>query len=76
MAYTAQDDGLYHIPIVDLGKRLRDNFGLRIREHEYFDPVDDVHAPNSYHNYGYAIDVQDWRPDVINGVDWRTRTKN
>ena len=76
MAYTVQDDGLYHIPIVDLGKRLRDNFGLTIREHEYFDPVDDVHAPNSYHNYGYAIDVQDWRPDVINGVDWRTRTKN
>ena len=76
MAYTAQDDGLYYIPIVDLGKQLRDNFGLTIREHEYFDPVDDVHAPNSYHNYGYAIDVQDWRPDVINGVDWKTRTKN
>ena len=76
MAYTAQSDGFYHIPIVDLGKRLRDNFGLTIREHEYFDPVDDVHAPNSYHNYGYAIDVQDWRPDVIDGVDWKTRTKN
>jgi hypothetical protein len=76
MAYTVQSDGLYHIPVVDLGKRLRDNFGLTIREHEYFDPVDDVHAPNSYHNYGYAIDVQDWRPDVINGVDWKTRTKN
>lgn len=76
MAYTVQSDGLYHIPVIDLGKRLRDNFGLTIREHEYFDPVDDVHAPNSYHNYGYAIDVQDWRPDVIDGVDWKTRTKN
>lgn len=76
MAYTVQDDGFYHIPIKDLGIRLRDNFGLTIREHEYFDPVDNVHAPNSYHNYGYAIDVQDWRPDVIDGVDWKTRTKN
>ena len=76
MAYTVQSDGLYHIPVIDLGKRLRDNFGLTIREHEYFDPVDNVHAPNSYHNYGYAIDIQDWRPDVINGVDWKTRTKN
>ena len=76
MAYTVQSDGLYHIPIKDLGIRLRDNFGLTIREHEYFDPVDNVHAPNSYHNYGYAIDVQDHRPDVIDGVDWKTRTKN
>ena len=76
MAYTVQDDGFYHIPIIDLGERLRDNFGLTIREHEHFDPVDPVHAPNSYHKYGYAIDVQDWRPDIIDGVDWKTRTKN
>jgi len=76
MAYTVQDDGFYHIPIIDLGERLRDNFGLTIREHEHFDPVDPVHAPNSYHKYGYAIDVQDHRPDIIDGVDWKTRTKN
>ena len=36
MAYKKQDDGYYHIPIVDLGQRLRDNFGLRIREHSAF----------------------------------------
>ena len=76
MAYELQSDGRYHIPIVDLGERLRDNFGLTIREHEHFDPVDDVHAPNSYHYHGEAIDVQDWRDDVIAGVDWRTRTGN
>ena len=59
----------YHIPIIALGEsRLRDNFGLTIREHEHFDPVDNVHAPNSYHYHGEAIDVQDWRDDVIDGV--------
>ena len=76
MNYVVQDDGRYHIPIVALGERLRDNFGLTIREHEHFDPVDNVHSPNSYHYYGEAIDVQDWRDDNINGVDWRTRTGN
>lgn len=76
MAYTQQSDGLYHVPIVDLGKRLRDNFGLTIREHEAFDPVDNVHSPNSYHYHGEAIDVQDWRDDNINGVSWKDRTKN
>ena len=76
MSYTQQSDGLYHIPIVDLGKRLRDNFGLTIREHEAFDPVDNVHSPNSYHYHGQAIDVQDWRDDVIDGVSWQDRTKN
>jgi len=76
MDYVIQNDGRYHIPIVALGERLRDNFGLTIREHPHFDPVDGDHADNSYHYYGEAIDVQDWRPDVINGVDWRTRTGN
>jgi hypothetical protein len=76
MSYTQQSDGQYHIPIVDLGERLRDNFGLTIREHEAFDPVDSVHAPNSYHYHGEAIDVQDWRDDNINGVSWQDRTKN
>ena len=76
MSYTLQDDGFYHVPIVDLGTRLRDNFGLTIREHEAFDPVDNVHSPNSYHYHGQAIDVQDWRDDTIDGVSWRDRTGN
>ena len=76
MTFELQSDGKYHIPIVALGERLRDNFGLTIREHEHFDPVDNVHSPNSYHYYGEAIDVQDWRDDNIDGVDWRTRTGN
>ena len=76
MAFTQQSDGLYHVPIVDLGTRLRDNFGLTIREHSHFDPVDNVHAPNSYHYYDEAIDVQDWRDDVIDGVGWKDRTAN
>lgn len=64
------------VSLVDVGKRLRDNFGLTIREHPEFDKVDNVHSDNSYHYKNLAIDVQDWRPDVINGVDWQTRTKN
>ena len=75
-SYELQSDGRYHIPLIDLGERLRDNFGLTIREHEHFDPVDNVHAPNSYHYHGEAMDVQDWRDDDIDGVDWRTRTGN
>ena len=76
MCIRDRDDGRYHIPIVALGERLRDNFGLTIKEHEHFDPVDNVHSDNSYHYHGQAIDVQDWRDDSINGVDWRTRTGN
>lgn len=76
MEYTVQSDGRYHIPLIALGERLRDNFGLTIREHEHFDPVDRVHSDGSYHYVGQAMDIQDWRPDVINGVDWRTRTGN
>ena len=74
--YTRQSDGRYHIPIIDLGKRLRDNFGLTIKEHSHFDTVDDVHAPNSYHKYDEALDIQDWRDDVIDGVGWKDRTGN
>lgn len=76
MAFTQQSDGLYHVPIVDLGTRLRDNFGLTIKEHSHFDTVDPVHSSNSYHYYDEAIDVQDWRDDVIDGVGWKDRTKN
>ena len=76
MAFEIQSDGFYHVPIVALGERLRDNFGLTIREHDHFDPVDNVHSPNSYHYHGEAIDVQDWRDDTIDGVSWRDRTKN
>ena len=76
--YTPNDSGIYTIPLVDVGRRLQSNFGLTIREHPAFDPVDNVHSTNSYHYVpgGGAIDIQDWRPDVIDGVDWRTRTAN
>ena len=76
MSYTLQDDGRYHIPIVALGERLRDNFGLTIKEHSHFDQVDPVHSNNSYHYYDEALDVQDWRDDVIDGVGWKDRTSN
>ena len=76
MSYTKNANGFYEIPIIDLGTRLRDNFGLTIKEHSHFDEVDDVHAPGSYHDYDEAIDVQDWRSDDIDGVNWKDRTKN
>ena len=77
MSYTLQPDGRYHIPIIDLGTRLRDNFDLRIREHPHFDEqVDRVHVDGSLHYSGNAIDVQDWRPDNIDGVHYLTRTGN
>ena len=76
MSYTIQKDGRYHIPIIALGERLQNNFGLTIREHPHFDPVDPVHSRNSYHYADQAIDVQDHRDDIIDGVDWRTRTGN
>ena len=76
MTYTLQDDGFYHIPLVDFGHRLQNNFGLRVREHSAFGGVSDVHAPNSYHKYDEALDITDWRSDDIDGVDWKTRTGN
>ena len=76
MGYTLQDDGRYHIPIVDLGNRLQNNFGLRVREHSAFGGNSGGHAPNSHHNYDEALDITDWRADVIDGVSWQQRTKN
>ena len=76
MAYQIQSDGKYHIPVVALGNRLQDNFGLRVREHSAFGGVSPVHAPNSYHKYDEAIDVTDWRDDDIDGVGWQQRTGN
>ena len=82
MSFTRSEDGYYHVPIVDLGTRLRDNFGLTIKEHSHFDEVDKVHAPNSYHYYDEAIDVQDWRggsgegAEGFDGVGFKQRTKN
>ncbi len=76
MAYTIQDDGLYHIPIVDLGNRLQNNFGLRVREHSAFGGNSGGHAPDSHHDYDEALDITDWRSDVIDGVGWQQRTKN
>ena len=76
MAYSLQQDGRYHIPIVDLGNRLRDNFGLTIGEHSAFGGTSPVHAGNSHHDYDEALDITDWRSDVIDGVSWKDRTKN
>ena len=78
MTYTPNDQGIYNVPLVDFGRRLQSNFGLTIREHPAFDPVDNVHTEGSYHYIpgGGAIDIQDWRSDNIDGVDWRTRTGN
>ncbi len=76
--YTPNDQDVYTIPLVDLGHRLKNNFGLTIKEHPEFDTVDPVHSTNSYHYIpgGGAIDIQDWRSDVIDGVSWLDRTKN
>ena len=75
MAYTLQDDGFYHVPIVALGTRLRDNFGLDVAEHSAFGGVG-KHSANSHHYYDEALDIRDFRDDVIDGVDWTTRTGN
>ena len=74
--YTPNDQGMYSIPLADFGRRLQNNFGLRVVEHPEFGGVSDVHADNSYHHYGEAIDIQDWRPDLIDGVGWQKRTSN
>ena len=82
MAYTIQDDGRYHIPIVDLGNRLQDNFGLKIAEHSAFGGTSPVHAGNSHHDYDEALDITDWRGGAGNGaegfdgVGYVQRTKN
>lgn len=75
-SYTPDKDGFYNINIVDLGKRLRDNFGLTIVEHSAFGGNTGGHAPNSHHKFNEAIDIQDWRDDDIDGINWRTRTAN
>ena len=76
MSYTPNADGFYEIPLIDLGNRLQNNFGLRVREHSAFGGNSGGHAPNSYHNYDEAIDITDWRDDDIDGVSWQQRTKN
>ena len=75
-AYTIQDDGRYHIPIVALGNRLQNNFGLSVREHSAFGGNSGGHAPDSHHDYDEALDITDWRSDVIDSVSWKQRTKN
>ncbi len=76
MAFEIQDDGRYHVDIVSLGNRLRDNFGLKIAEHSAFGGTSPVHAGNSHHDYDEALDITDWRSDNIDGVSWQQRTKN
>ena len=76
MAYRPNDKGIYEIPLVAFGKRLRDNFGLDIGEHSAFGGNTGRHAKNSYHDYDEAIDIRDWRPDMIDGVSWQKRTSN
>jgi len=80
--YSKGKDGKYRIPIVDLGTRLQNNFGLTIKEHPAFDKVDKVHSDNSYHYHDLALDIQDWRggagkgDEGFNGVGYVQRTKN
>lgn len=81
--YTKQKDGYYHVPIVDFGNRLQDNFGLKVVEHEAFGGVaPGVHSDTSHHYAGNAIDIQDWRggdgagAEGFNGVGYVQRTKN
>ena len=82
MAYTIQDDGRYHIPIVALGNRLQNNFGLTIGEHSAFGGTSPVHAGNSHHDYDEALDITDWRggggngAEGFDGVGYVERTKN
>lgn len=82
MSFQRDKDGNYLVPIVSLGERLRDNFGLKIAEHSYFDDVNPVHSPNSYHYYDEAIDVTDHRggkgagAEGFDGVGYIQRTKN
>lgn len=82
MSFQRDKDGNYLVPIVSLGERLRDNFGLKIAEHSYFDDVDPVHSSNSYHYYDEAIDVTDHRggdgagAEGFDGVGYIQRTKN
>ena len=76
MSYKKNSQGFYSVPLVDFGNRLQDNFGLRVVEHPDFGGVTAVHSPNSYHKVGQAIDIQDWRPDVIDDVHWTKRTSN
>ena len=81
--YTRQKDGYYHIPLVDFGNRLQDNFGLRVVEHPAFGGVaPGVHSDTSHHYADNAIDVQDWRggdgagDEGFDGVGYVQRTKN
>ena len=69
------EQSTYSVDIIELGVRLRDPFGLTLREHPYVDVVDDVHSANSYHYSGEAIDVKDWRDDHLKGVHWTERTR-
>jgi hypothetical protein len=66
--------------IADVGREL-EKYGLTVKEHPEFGGVG-RHAENSYHYYGEAIDVTDWRPDLApeykggEEKDWRVRTAN
>jgi hypothetical protein len=66
--------------IADIGREFQ-KYGLTVKEHPEFGGVGG-HAPNSYHYYGEAIDVTDWRPDLApeykggEPKDWRVRTAN
>lgn len=67
--------------IASVGHYLKGH-GLDIGEHPDFGGVGGAHAPNSYHYYGEAIDVRDWRPDVApeyeggQPLHWKERTRN
>ena len=74
--YTPNDQGIYTIPLLTLNdcRQLWFNYCGA----PGFDAVDSVHSENSYHYVpgGGVVDIQDWRPDFIDGVNWQTRTGN
>lgn len=68
--------------IGDVGRFLK-RYGIDIGEHPEFGGVKPgAHAPNSFHKYGEAIDVRDWRadnaPEYEGGpvLNWKQRTAN
>jgi tape measure domain-containing protein len=64
----AGGSGPTYISIEQLGKALQAK-GFTVKEHPAFGGVG-RHAPNSYHYFGEALDVTDWR-----GGDWKGRTR-
>jgi hypothetical protein len=62
--------------IVDIGRFLQGG-GLKVAEHSAFGGVTPgAHSAKGYHPHDEAIDVTDWRDELINGEDWKQRTRS